>query len=150
MYMGDTGSQFLGIFLAGISIQFIWDYRQDTNSYFDFRQLLFPLLIFIVPLVDTATVFIRRLARRQSPFVGGKDHTTHHLAYMGVSDSAVTISFIVLSLISVGIVFYLFMQFSRWSNIYTIAGFAYFIFVFLLMQVLYNEGTKKHLQNNKK
>jgi UDP-GlcNAc:undecaprenyl-phosphate GlcNAc-1-phosphate transferase len=35
--------------------------------------------MFIVPLIDTITVTIRRLMRKQSPFVGGKDHITHHL-----------------------------------------------------------------------
>jgi UDP-GlcNAc:undecaprenyl-phosphate/decaprenyl-phosphate GlcNAc-1-phosphate transferase len=144
MYMGDTGSQFLGIFLAGISILFFWDYRQDEQSYFDFRQLLFPMLIFIVPLIDTATVFIRRLLRRQSPFIGGKDHTTHHLAYLGLSDTAVTIALIVLSFISIVFMYYLFRQFDSWKNIYSAAGFAYFIIVFLLMQWLYNLGLKRH------
>jgi UDP-GlcNAc:undecaprenyl-phosphate GlcNAc-1-phosphate transferase len=143
MYMGDTGSQFLGVFLAGISILFFWDYRQDKVSIIDFRQFLFPMLLFIVPLVDTATVFIRRLARKQSPFVGGKDHTTHHLAYLGLSDRQVATSLLLLSLVSVGLVYYLHSLFDRWENIYTILGFAYFLAVFIIMQVLYNLGKRK-------
>jgi UDP-GlcNAc:undecaprenyl-phosphate GlcNAc-1-phosphate transferase len=143
MYMGDTGSQFLGVFLAGISILFFWDYRQDEVSVIDFRQFLFPMLLFIVPLVDTATVFIRRLARKQSPFVGGKDHTTHHLAYLGLSDRQVATSLLILSLVSVGLVYYLHSLFDRWENIYTILGFIYFLAVFLIMQLLYNAGKTK-------
>jgi len=143
MYMGDTGSQFLGVFLAGISILFFWDYRQDNVSIIDFRQFLFPMLLFIVPLVDTATVFIRRLAKKQSPFVGGKDHTTHHLAYLGLSDRQVATVLLMLSLISVGFVYYLHRHFDNWENIYTIIGFAYFITVFVVMQILYNLGKKQ-------
>jgi UDP-GlcNAc:undecaprenyl-phosphate/decaprenyl-phosphate GlcNAc-1-phosphate transferase len=143
MYMGDTGSQFLGVFLAGISILFFWDYRQDKVSIIDFRQFLFPMLLFIVPLVDTATVFIRRLARKQSPFVGGKDHTTHHLAYLGLSDRQVATSLLCLSLVSVGLVYYLHSLFDKWENIYTILGFVYFLVVFVVMQILYNLGNKK-------
>jgi UDP-GlcNAc:undecaprenyl-phosphate GlcNAc-1-phosphate transferase len=143
MYMGDTGSQFLGVFLAGISILFFWDYRQDEFSIIDFRQFLFPMLLFIVPLVDTATVFIRRLARKQSPFVGGKDHTTHHLAYLGLSDRQVATALLILSLVSVGLVYYLHSLFDRWENIYTILGFIYFLAVFLIMQLLYNAGKTK-------
>jgi UDP-GlcNAc:undecaprenyl-phosphate GlcNAc-1-phosphate transferase len=143
MYMGDTGSQFLGVFLAGISILFFWDYRQDQVSIIDFRQFLFPMLLFIVPLVDTATVFIRRLARKQSPFVGGKDHTTHHLAYLGLSDRQVATSLLILSLVSVGLVYYLHSLFDKWENIYTIIGFVYFLLVFIIMQVLYNIGKRK-------
>lgn len=143
MYMGDTGSQFLGVFLAGISILFFWDYRQDEVSLLDFRQFLFPMLLFIVPLIDTATVFIRRLARKQSPFVGGKDHTTHHLAYLGLSDRQVATALLILSLVSVGVVYYLHSLFNRWENIYTILGFTYFLVVFIIMQVLYDLGKKK-------
>jgi UDP-GlcNAc:undecaprenyl-phosphate GlcNAc-1-phosphate transferase len=149
MYMGDTGSQFLGIFLAGISILFFWSYRQDEQSYFDFRQLLFPMLIFIVPLIDTATVFFRRLLKRKSPFIGGKDHTTHHLAYLGISENAIVIILVSLSLISIALVFYFFSQFDSWKNIYTIAGFVYFAVIFFVMQVLYNLGTKKYIERLK-
>jgi UDP-GlcNAc:undecaprenyl-phosphate GlcNAc-1-phosphate transferase len=149
MYMGDTGSQFLGIFLAGISILLFWNYRQDNQSLFDFRQLLFPMLIFIVPLIDTATVVIRRLLKRRSPFVGGKDHTTHHLAYIGIPEGTVVIILVAISLISLALVFYMFRKFDSWENIYTIAGFAYFAFVFAIMQVLYNLGKKRHIERLK-
>lgn len=145
MYMGDTGSQFLGIFLSAISILFFWDYRQDASSIFDFRQLLFPMLMFIVPLVDTATVFFRRLLRRRSPFVGGKDHTTHHLAYLGLSDGQVALALALLSTMSIVFVFYLFRKFDNWNNVYTLVGFAYFISIFTIMQILYDWGTKKHI-----
>jgi UDP-GlcNAc:undecaprenyl-phosphate GlcNAc-1-phosphate transferase len=149
MYMGDTGSQFLGIFLAGISILLFWNYRQDNQSLFDFRQLLLPMLIFIVPLIDTATVVIRRLLKRRSPFVGGKDHTTHHLAYIGIPEGTVVIILVAISLISLALVFYMFRKFDSWENIYTIAGFAYFAFVFAIMQVLYNLGKKRHIERLK-
>lgn len=143
MYMGDTGSQFLGVFLAGISILFFWDYRQDKVSLIDFRQFLFPMLLFIVPLIDTATVFIRRLARKQSPFVGGKDHTTHHLAYLGFTDGQVCGILLSLSIFSVLLVFLLFNQFRAWENIYTILGFVYFFIAFIVMQFLYEKGKRK-------
>lgn len=143
MYMGDTGSQFLGVFLAGISILFFWDYRQDEKSIIDFRQFLFPMLLFIVPLIDTATVFIRRLMRKQSPFVGGKDHTTHHLAYLGLKDGVVCSILLTLSLVSVIFVYFLYTKYSEWNNSYTILGFTYFLLMFIVMQVLYNWGAVK-------
>lgn len=143
MYMGDTGSQFLGVFLAGISILFFWDYRQDEKSIIDFRQFLFPMLLFIVPLIDTATVFIRRLMRKQSPFVGGKDHTTHHLAYLGLKDGVVCAILLTLSLVSVIFVYFLYTKYGEWNNTYTILGFSYFLLMFIVMQVLYNWGAVK-------
>ena len=92
MYMGDTGSQFLGVFLSAISIIFIWGNREVNNTNFiQFKQFVFPMLLFIVPLIDTITVTIRRMMRKQSPFVGGKDHITHHLAYNGIKDGYVAL-----------------------------------------------------------
>ena len=55
--MGDTGSQFLGVVLAALSIKFLWNHsaiEYNTTS----RQFLLPILPFIVPLSDTLTVVI--------------------------------------------------------------------------------------------
>lgn len=144
MYMGDTGSQFLGVFLAGISIQFFWNIRTPYIGMFDLRQFLIPMLLFIVPLCDTATVVIRRLARRQSPFVGGKDHITHHLAYLGLPDQWVAVTLGTLSLASVAIVAFIYPMYeSDWNIGYTLLGLGYFLLVFVVLQVLYQLGKRK-------
>jgi hypothetical protein len=59
------------------------------------------LLVFIVPIIDTTTVTINRLLKGKSPFVGGRDHTTHHLSYLGLSDKQVAKVFLGLSFLSV-------------------------------------------------
>ncbi len=143
MYMGDTGSQFLGVFLAGISILFFWKFRNPAAGIIDLRQFLTPMLLFIVPLIDTTTVVIRRLMRRQSPFVGGRDHITHQLAYLGVGDQGVAIILAALSLFSVLLVTIMYGHFSTWRPAYTFAVLGYFVGVFLLFQVLYNLGQRK-------
>lgn len=143
MYMGDTGSQFLGVFLAAISIQFFWSFRDPAAGFFDLRQFLIPMLLFIVPLIDTTTVVIRRLLRKQSPFVGGKDHITHQLAYLGMPDQWVAVFLSGISLASIYIVVLLFRQFEHWRFAYSVAAIGYFIVLFLLIQVLYNMGQKK-------
>lgn len=88
MYMGDNGSQFLGAFMAIMSIKYIWNPASEA-----LQNNLYPFLIvylaFLVPLTDTATVTVNRIMRGQSPFVGGTDHTTHHLSYRGLSDRQV-------------------------------------------------------------
>lgn len=89
MYMGDTGSQFLGALLSAIGIIYFWNTHEFNGNLFPIKQLIIPVLIFIVPLVDTTSVFINRLLRKQSPFVGGKDHTTHHLAFWGFTEKQV-------------------------------------------------------------
>lgn len=100
MYMGDSGSQFLGVFLASIGILFFWNFNAAPNFRIQTRQFIIPMLIFIIPIIDTTTVTINRLLRGQSPFVGGRDHTTHHLSYLGLSDRQVALAFFGLSLLS--------------------------------------------------
>jgi len=101
MYMGDTGSQFLGVFLAAIGILYLWNYGAEPNFRIQTKQFIVALLVFIVPIIDTTTVTINRLLKGQSPFVGGKDHTTHHLSYLGLSDRQVALTFLGLSFLSV-------------------------------------------------
>ena len=144
MYMGDTGSQFLGVFLAAISIMFFWNIRTPFIGMFDLRQFVIPLLLWIVPLCDTGTVVIRRLARRQSPFVGGKDHIAHHLAYLGMSDTWVAILLGGVSLASVGIVMVIYPYYENdWNYGLTFLALGYFLAVFLIFQVLYQLGKRK-------
>ena len=150
IYMGDTGSQFLGVFLAAISILFFWNYRESYSGFIELRQFLIPMLLFIVPLIDTTTVVIRRLARRQSPFVGGKDHITHQLAYLGLSDRSVAIVLGVLSLSSIGLVVLIYQNLDNWHLTYTLILIGYFLSMFLGFQVLYNLAQKKHEREDAK
>ncbi len=147
IYMGDTGSQFLGVFLAGISILFFWNFRDPSIEYLQLKQFVIPALIFIVPLIDTGTVFIRRLARKQSPFVGGKDHITHHLAYLGLSDTSVAITLSLISLTSVILLIWMNTLMNDWKFTYTVLGLSYFLFMFILFQILYNIAQKKVKEN---
>lgn len=91
MYMGDTGSQFLGAFLSALGIRICWNGMDISGAEVQTKQLLYVALLFIVPLSDTTTVSINRMLKGKSPFVGGKDHTTHHLAYMGLKDRHVPV-----------------------------------------------------------
>jgi UDP-GlcNAc:undecaprenyl-phosphate GlcNAc-1-phosphate transferase len=144
IYMGDTGSQFLGVFLAASSIIFIWNFRDFPDSIFELKQFVVPMLFFIVPLMDTTTVTIRRILRKQSPFVGGKDHITHHLAYLGFSDKQVALILLAISLISIPIVLALVNGWIVWTWWVSVAAFLYFFILFGVMQWLYNIGKKKN------
>jgi len=100
MYMGDTGSQLLGVFLAVIGIRYLWNMQDAEGNVIHSKQILTVVLVFLLPLVDTTTVVIKRLAKGTSPFVGGKDHTTHHLSRLLVSDKKVVYIFIFISFVS--------------------------------------------------
>jgi UDP-GlcNAc:undecaprenyl-phosphate GlcNAc-1-phosphate transferase len=145
IYMGDTGSQFLGVFLAATSILFFWDFKDEgSGEFIQLKQFVVPMLFFIVPLIDTMTVTIRRLMRKQSPFVGGKDHITHHLVYLGLSDRMVALTLISVSLLSLPASLFLVVHMVEWNWLITFGAFAYFGVMFLIFQVLYNIGKARY------
>ncbi|MCB0478756.1 MAG: undecaprenyl/decaprenyl-phosphate alpha-N-acetylglucosaminyl 1-phosphate transferase [Crocinitomicaceae bacterium] len=106
MFMGDTGSQFLGFVLAYVSIDQGWNLikRIDPAEHYSLLAIIFSfslvLIIFTVTIVDTTFVTINRIRKGQSPMVGGKDHTTHHLSYLGLSDKQIGYRFMILNLLS--------------------------------------------------
>lgn len=101
MYMGDTGSQFLGIFLAAMGIIYFWnDPYSIAQPPATGKLFASAVMTFILPIIDTTVVVFNRLSKGNSPFIGGKDHTTHSLAYLGLSDRQVALVFIALAICS--------------------------------------------------
>ena len=60
MFMGDTGSTFLGYILATISIQGLF-------KYYAIVSFAVPFLILGLPMFDTLFAIIRRLGPRAEP-----------------------------------------------------------------------------------
>jgi UDP-GlcNAc:undecaprenyl-phosphate GlcNAc-1-phosphate transferase len=123
MFMGDTGSQFLGVFLAAIGIIYFWNNKGVSGDDAHTRQIVIALLAFIMPIIDTTSVTINRLRKGIPPYVGGKDHTTHHLSYLGFNDDKVGLIFGGLSLGSVFLIFVILNIISQWSYWHAILFF---------------------------
>ena len=84
IFMGDTGSLFLGFVLAVLTIEV--DPRLDPPTSF-----VVPLLVLGLPVLDTVTVTLDRVRHGRSVFRGGRDHLSHRLVALGASPgSAVT------------------------------------------------------------
>ena len=142
MYMGDTGSQYLGVLLAALSINYLWNHS-TTGEFAISRQFLVPMLCFIVPIIDTTTVVIKRAKKGNSPFVGGKDHTTHHLSYMGLSEKQVALVISLISIISSIIVVYVISSIKVWTHLYTIIFLGYFLSLFFILFYIANKNIDK-------
>ena len=78
IFMGDTGSTFLGFMLATLSIQGVF------KSY-AVISFVVPLLILGLPLFDALFAMIRRILRGQSPMTADRGHLHHRLVDMGFS-----------------------------------------------------------------
>ncbi len=128
MFMGDTGSQFLGVLLASIGILYFWNSGFNENNVVPSKNFITVIIAFALPIIDTTTVTIKRLLKKSSPFVGGKDHTTHHLSYLGFSDRQVALTFLGLSLISLILTVVILNYLNNWKLWHSVV----FISVFLL------------------
>ncbi|NQY10161.1 MAG: undecaprenyl/decaprenyl-phosphate alpha-N-acetylglucosaminyl 1-phosphate transferase [Flavobacteriales bacterium] len=133
LYMGDTGSQFLGIILAFVGITYFWNGSDVEGNKIVSKQIISGLLIFIIPLTDTVTVIINRLLKRQSPFVGGKDHTTHHLHYLGMTDRQIALCFTGVTLVSLMLTVFFINYIKTWNNNIVMLFSAYIAAIFGLL-----------------
>ena len=132
IYMGDTGSQFLGVLLSAMGITYFWNTPFNEGFLAPSKQLILTAIIFIIPIVDTTTVVINRLAKGKSPFVGGRDHTTHHLSYMGLSDRKVALLLGSIALLSFLICIYIVTS-DNWTDTKVLIFGAYFLTIFGLL-----------------
>lgn len=78
IFMGDTGSTFLGFILASLSIRGVF------KSY-AIISFAVPLLILGLPLFDAVFAMLRRISKGQSPMKADRGHLHHRLIDMGFS-----------------------------------------------------------------
>ncbi|MFP5470201.1 MAG: MraY family glycosyltransferase [Bacteroidia bacterium] len=130
MFMGDTGSQFLGVFLSFVGIKYLWNAPFPNSDFVVPQKIILVAIAFILPISDTTTVTINRLLKRQSPFVGGKDHTTHYLSYLGMSDSQIGFLFLGISAMSNFLCILIMNFIPEWKTSYTFIFSGYFLLVF--------------------
>ena len=76
IFMGDTGSMFLGYILAVTSIQGLF-------KFYAVISFAVPFILLGLPIFDTAFAIIRRLAHGQSPLQADRGHVHHRLIDLG-------------------------------------------------------------------
>lgn len=143
MYMGDTGSMFLGVLLAAIGINYLWNGKGITGEAPAIMRFFAVVTIFALPIIDTTTVSIKRIARGSSPFVGGKDHTTHHLSYLGLTDRQVGWVYVFISLISLVLTVILTNYIHSWKIWHNFLYGGYFLVLFAVLFMIANMNKEK-------
>jgi len=78
VFMGDTGSQFIGFMAVFLAIYLTQNVNQTLNP-------ALPLLLLGLPILDTLSVMVRRLRAGRSPFSPDKTHIHHRLMQYGFS-----------------------------------------------------------------
>lgn len=98
IFMGDTGSTFLGFMLASVSIFGLF----KTYTVISFAV---PFLVLGLPIFDICFAVIRRLAKGQSPMHADRGHVHHRLIDMGFSQKqAVAISYLLSAILGLSAV----------------------------------------------
>jgi len=77
IFMGDTGSLFLGFMLAAVGIKLRFPNNTDAITW------MVPVLVLGIPIFDTTLVVFSRIRRGLHPATPGKDHTSHRLVRIG-------------------------------------------------------------------
>ena len=78
IFMGDTGSTFLGYILATLSITGLF-------KMYAIISFAVPFLILGIPIFDISFAFLRRIAHGQNPMKADRGHFHHRLTDMGFS-----------------------------------------------------------------
>jgi len=83
IFMGDSGSMFIGFMLSALTLQ---PTLAGTTSGSLLSIVSAPVLLLLVPIFDTTLVTAARLLSGRSASVGGRDHSSHRLVAIGLSE----------------------------------------------------------------
>ena len=78
IFMGDTGSTFLGFVLATVSVTGLF-------KLYAIISFVVPFIILGFPIFDTVSAFTRRILKGQNPMKADRSHTHHKLIDMGMN-----------------------------------------------------------------
>ena len=83
IFMGDCGSMFLGFFLSSMAVV---SHSGGGRSRSVIAVLAVPVLVLVVPIFDTTFVTVMRKLAGRAASQGGRDHTSHRLVALGLSE----------------------------------------------------------------
>jgi len=80
IFMGDAGSMFLGFVLAAVGIKLRFPNHPNVITW------MIPVVVLGLPIFDTTLIVVSRLRRGINPLTNpGKDHVSHRLVSLGLS-----------------------------------------------------------------
>jgi UDP-GlcNAc:undecaprenyl-phosphate GlcNAc-1-phosphate transferase len=111
IFMGDSGSLLLGFSLAALTLspEGVRGSRADVVA-----VITGPLFVLLIPIFDTTLVTALRLLSGRSPAVGGRDHSSHRLVAIGLSERKAVFVLCVLAVVG-GVIGNTLRQAEGWS-----------------------------------
>ncbi len=96
VFMGDTGSLFIGFLLA-------WFLTAETQQPYNTITPVTALWIFAIPLFDTVAIMSRRMFKRGSPFKSDRAHLHHILLAAGFDSRQIVLTLFLAAIVCGGI-----------------------------------------------
>ena len=96
IFMGDSGSMFIGFFLASAALINVAGGRSRSFV----PVLAVPILVLFIPIFDTTFVTILRKLSGRAASQGGRDHTSHRLVALGLSEKRAVLLLYALAAVS--------------------------------------------------
>ena len=87
IFMGDSGSLPIGFCLSILSLYF-----SGIQPTIELSNIAVPVMLLMVPIFDTTLVTLIRLLSRRKASSGGRDHASHRLVLMGLSEKKAVLS----------------------------------------------------------
>jgi len=86
IFMGDAGSLLIGFVLACLTVFGKPSVASGETLFHQLSIIAIPCLILFIPIVDTAFVSFMRKKFSRSVFQGGRDHSSHRMVAIGLSE----------------------------------------------------------------
>ena len=83
IFMGDSGSLLLGLSFAALTLSPSQSVSATSNP---LTIVAVPLLVLLIPIFDTTLVTVSRMLSGRAPSEGGRDHSSHRLVAIGLSE----------------------------------------------------------------
>ena len=141
IFMGDSGSLFLGYIISVISLL---GYKNVT-----FTSLIVPIFLLAIPIMDTLFAIIRRVLKHESITTPDKSHLHHQLLKLNLSvRKTVIIIYIVDILFAIASINYIFGDRLSGYIIYSILFII--VVIFILKTDIIRERKEKEKKSNLK
>jgi UDP-GlcNAc:undecaprenyl-phosphate GlcNAc-1-phosphate transferase len=147
IFMGDCGSMFVGFLLSTL----VMLNQTGGRSRGIVSILAVPVLILFVPIFDTTLVTVIRKLWGRKASQGGRDHTSHRLVALGLSERSAVIMLYAFAIVAGG----LSLLVSRMSLTQSLALVVFFVIVLVIIgvylsqvKVYEQDAQEQAVQNN--
>ncbi|KRO64597.1 MAG: hypothetical protein ABR81_04535 [Cryomorphaceae bacterium BACL11 MAG-121128-bin16] len=107
LFMGDSGSLFVGVILSILAINSIRDGLVTETIHFPNKGPLMAIVFLAIPLFDSLRVFVVRIIDGKNPLYAGREHIHHALLDLGLGHKRTAFALYLMSLLLIAVAYFL-------------------------------------------